>query len=163
MESLFIRGKARIIEDALTASLFDLLSALGSSDLVRAILSRAQRVDAHGRFQGDLLKLGEGWDAFQVELWPSWPEGEPDAVVWLLAGGRRVGGLVVEAKFGATKSGDFVEDVPKLRDQLARYARDLQRQVGGGHGLGVVYLTPHNTPRRRIYRAPGRPLTARPN
>jgi len=146
MESLFIKGKARIIEDALTASLFDLLSVLGSNALVRAVFSSAERVNATGRTQGDHLDLGVRWDTFAVELWPSWPEGEPDAVIWLLAGGRRVNGLVVEAKFGASKSGDFEENTDDLRDQLARYARGLQRELGGDLGLGVVYLTPHNAP-----------------
>ena len=146
MESFFIKRKAPIVEDALTACLFDLLRVLDSDDLLRRVLSRARFVDANGRPRGEGLELGKGWDRFEIELWPSWPEGEPDAVVWLLAGKERVGGVVVEAKYGATKSGDYVEGDSELYDQLGRYVRGLRRMLGNGRALGVVYLTPHFTP-----------------
>lgn len=144
MESLFLRGKAHLIEDALTASLFDLLVVLDSPAYLAEILSGAHRVDRRGRMTGRHLELEMGWDRCAVDLWPSWREGEPDAVIWFFQGNTRTGGVVVEAKYGAGKSGEYTEGDPQLRDQLGRYASGLRRQLGPSGFLHVVYLTPHN-------------------
>ena len=146
MESLFLHGKARLFEDALTASLADLLVALNSPHLLTEILSGAYRVNRVGRLTGHHLELLVAWDQFAIDLWPNWPEGEPDAVIWLYCGAERVGGVVVEAKYGASKSGEYTEEAPQLVDQLGRYASGLRGQLGPSRFLEVVYLTPHNAP-----------------
>ena len=96
MESLFLLGKASIVEDALTAALCDLLSDIGEPALVRSLLEEARRVNEAGHLlPARPLELGD-WTTFGIDLWPHFKgQGEPDAVLWLYRGRTVVAAVVV--------------------------------------------------------------------
>lgn len=137
MLSAVLRGKLAISEDILTAAVFD---AFASSEDVAAIL--------------DLVTESRGLtgsptppacDAASIELWPRLSTGEPDVRITLWSDKRVTGTVLVEAKLGASKSGEGMTDggrdeTPAVDDQLARYL------IGQAHldpTCVLIYLTHH--------------------
>lgn len=129
------------MEDALTASLSDLLTDLGECAVIRDLLGDARMVKADGSVDRQANPEIPMFDGFQASLWPSWKTGEPDLYLELKWGARTVAGVVVEAKYGAGKSGTDLPDDPTLLDQLGRYAMGLDHLLPADASRLVVYLT----------------------
>jgi hypothetical protein len=146
VESFFIRKRGPLVEDALTAALGDLIADLDNASVVKAFLGGLRAVDAQGRPRPGHATPLPAFNAFELELWPSWKRGEPDLFLHLRYDGGSVAGVVVEVKYGAAKSGEDVSGDDYLHDQLARYAADLDSILPGGATRIVAYVTASPVP-----------------
>ncbi len=136
-------------EDALTGALADILSWSGSTELLGALLASTWAFDETRTRQGSAFNLPP-WTRFEIEPWPRWEAGEPDAVVRLMDGDALRAIIVFEAKLGAPKSGVDEADrddgrvpAPNEGDQLARYFAHAAKP---GFSTTIVYLTHHLLP-----------------
>jgi hypothetical protein len=156
MLTYFSRGKGPVTEDFLTSCLGDVFAWWPGEGLLRGIAARAERAAPSPVAPATGLPL-PAYDGLKVDLWPSWsPDGIPDLVVDLLQGTATVTRLVIEAKFGAGKSGTDApgeglagtkepmgsDPASRLlsKDQLARYYRYAVRTCPE---VRVLYLTHH--------------------
>ena len=154
MLTYFLRGKGKyfVTEDILTGSLGDILDWWSTSDLIERIVKGAVVVKKPGEATLYSTELPH-FEEYKVELWPWWDaDGIPDIAVKLLCSKKMVGYLVIEAKFGAKKSGTdaLAASMPMIRtqDQLARYYRYA---ASLGEGVWVLYLTHHaSAPREEL-------------
>jgi len=81
VESLLLHGLAQITEDALTASLGDLLEDLGKAELLQNLLSRLHRVQSDGKPLPCVGAPPAEFGDFKVQFWPDWKtRGIPDLV-----------------------------------------------------------------------------------
>lgn len=137
MLSVVLRGKLAITEDILTAVVFDALASTTDVDAVRDLVT-----ECRGLTRSPTLPA---YDDATIELWPRLTTGEPDVRITLRSGERVVGTVLVEAKLGASKSGDGMtdsggDDPATVDDQLARY---LIGQAQLDPTCVLIYLTHH--------------------
>ena len=132
MESLFLRDKASVVEDALTAALGDLLTDLGDVGIVGRLIAAARPADRDGRPLLRPVMETESCDGFWVDLWPRLEAlgGAPDMVVWPTRGGLPGGGCRFRDQVPGGKVRRGFGARPGLRDQLARYAVGIADALG---------------------------------
>ena len=146
MESYYIRKKQAISEDALTASLGDFLEEFEEPSLLVKIIEKAKLVRQDGKLGAGNPEIPREFDRYELELWPRWLEGEPDMVIRFYSRDQIVSGVVIEAKYGASKSGEGVDEAGEIHDQLARYAKGMYRELSGKDQVIVIYLTGSSVP-----------------
>jgi hypothetical protein len=114
-------------EDILTSTVFGTLLVSGDVDVLVAWLSSAKRLGTGRRLLLHVPLLDVRVNELEYWFWPSLSEGQPDIMF-------RIGSdlLVVEAKFGSTKSqhkrytSDVEGETESAPDQLLRQWRSLQ-------------------------------------
>jgi hypothetical protein len=139
MLSVVLRGKLAITEDVLTAAVFDAFASSADVTAIRDLVT-----ESRGLIGTPTLPA---YDAATLELWPRLSTGEPDVRITLLSDQRVVGTVLVEAKLGASKSGQGMTDSgydepPVVDDQLARY---LIGQARLDPTCVLIYLAHHAT------------------
>lgn len=134
-------------EDALTATLADLLYDLGDIQLISNFLMACRSIDYRGQVRHTNIANQRDWDDFDIELWPQWGSlGEPDLVLWLRSEAAIVVGAVIEVKYVAVKSSEDSAESDELHDQLGRYAKAIDRILPAGADRVVIYLTANSFP-----------------
>lgn len=147
MESLFLRHKANVNEDTLTAALADLLSELKDVQLIRTFLMACRSIDYRGQLRHTYIPTQQDWDDFDIELWPQWGSfGEPDMVLWLRSEAAIAIGAVIEVKYAGVKSSEDSAESEELHDQLGRYAKGIDHLLPTGAERVIIYLTANSFP-----------------
>ena len=133
-------------EDLLTSTFVQLLRYIPLEEGLLAVLSRVRSATPDGGLDKRPTWLPQKVSSVVYECWKRVGASEPDVVVTLFEGVRKLGRIVIEVKLDSAKSGEDGEDIAVEipRDQLARYWRGLND--GNVHALGVIYLTSQASP-----------------
>ena len=148
-------------EDLLTSTAFGLLRYVPARHGILALLRLARPVTADAVLDADASWINtSAVDSFEITPWRGLEDaGVPDIFVDLFSSGKIVHRIIIEVKLHSGKSGTGTEDEavgsacedaePQLRDQLARYWRELCQPYPIQDAIpdcSLIYLTAHHAP-----------------